>query len=63
MDFYGLGTHPILTQLRQEIPAVFQVWYADDATGAGQLQELKKWWYVIKDEGTKFGYHVKPSKS
>ena len=63
MAFYGLGTRPILMHLKQEIPAVFQVWYADDATGAGQLQELKKWWDVIKDEGTKFGYHVKPSKS
>ena len=63
MAFSGLGTHPILMHLKQEIPAIFQVWYADDTTGAGQLQELKKWWDVIKDEGTKFGYHVKPSKS
>ena len=63
MGFYGLGTNLILHTLKREIPAVSQVWLADDATGAGKLQPLKEWWELIQKEGIKFGYFVKPSKS
>ena len=63
MAFYGIGTNPILRILRQQVPEVKQVWLADDATGAGKLAPLKEWWVKIAKEGTKFGYHVKPSKS
>ena len=63
MPFYGISVKPIITKLRQAVPNVFQVWLADDATGAGNLNELKKWWDLIVKEGEKFGYFVKPSKS
>ena len=63
MAFYGLGTRPILINLRKMIPSVSQVWFADDATGAGTLRNLRTWWDAIKREGVKFGYHVKPTKS
>ena len=63
MAFYGLGTNPILQILQKRVPAVSQVWLADDATGAGQLQPLKVWWEEIQKEGVKFGYFVKPTKS
>ena len=63
MAFYGLSTNPILLSLKQKIPSVYQVWLADDATGAGSLSELRKWWDVIQAEGIKYGYYVKPSKS
>ena len=63
MAFYGIGTNPILRILRQQVPEVKQVWLADDATGAGKLAPLRDWWVKIAKEGTKFGYHVKPSKS
>ena len=63
MGFYGLGTNLILQTLKREIPAVKQVWLADDATGAGKLQPLKEWWDLIQKEGVKFGYFVKPTKS
>ena len=38
MAFYGLCTNPILQSSKQKIPSVYQVWLADDATGAGSLQ-------------------------
>ena len=38
MAFYGLGTNPILQDLKKETPAVSLVWLADAATGAGKLQ-------------------------
>ena len=63
MGFYGLGTNPILQTLKIKVPAVAQVWLADDATGAGKLQPLREWWDLIEREGKKFGYFVKPKKS
>ena len=63
MAFYGIGTKPILTRLREEVPEVKQVWLADDATGVGKLIHLKSWWEKVAKEGAKFGYFVKPSKS
>ena len=47
----------------RETPVVSQVWLADDATGAGNLVPLKEWWDLVKEEGVKYGYFVKPSKS
>ena len=63
MAFYALGTNPILQRLQDDVPEVAQVWLADDATGAGKLPALLKWWNQVKEEGIKFGYFVKPSKS
>ena len=62
MQFYALGTSPIITVLRN-IGNTRQVWLADDATGAGKLKELKDWWEILVREGKKFGYYVNESKS
>ena len=63
MQFYGISTTPIIHNLDHNITKVHQVWLADDATGAGTLANLKNWWDLIALEGSKYGYHVKPSKS
>jgi hypothetical protein len=63
MQFYALGTNPLLRLLRLHVPEVQQVWLADDATGAGKLDVLKDWWDKIIQEGTKLGYFVNESKS
>ena len=63
MPFYGISVRPIIDQLKQTIPETYQVWLADDATGAGTLQKLWKWWVSVIREGEKYGYFVKPSKS
>jgi hypothetical protein len=63
MQFYGISTTPIITALNYQQTEVYQVWLADDATGAGKLTKLRKWWDIVQLEGTKYGYHVKPTKS
>ena len=63
MQFYGLSITPLISILRHQQSLVFQSWLADDATGAGTLPNLKRWWDLIQIEGKKYGYFVKPSKS
>ena len=63
MQFYALGTNPLLRKLRSGVPDVSQVWLADDATGAGKLPKLKQWWEMVIEEGCKYGYHVNEGKS
>ena len=63
MLFYSLGMKPLLDKLSKEVPQVKQVWLADDASGAGTLLSLKKWWDIIISEGQKLGYYVNESKS
>ena len=63
MQFYALGTSPLLQCLKATVPEVSQVWLADDATGAGKLKDLKDWWDLVILEGSKLGYHVNPGKS
>ena len=63
MHFYGISTTPIIEKLKFQITHVYQVWLADDASGAGSLINLKRWWDLIIFEGRKYGYHVKPAKS
>ena len=67
MQFYGISTTtpppPLISLLSHYVTNVYQVWLADDATGAGNLPNLKEWWDQITREGRKIGYHVKPSKS
>ena len=63
MQFYGVSTTPIIKKLDHRITNVHQVWLADDATGAGSLNQLKEWWDLVSTEGSRYGYHVKPSKS
>ena len=63
MALYGLGTNPLLKQLKLCIPDIKQVWLADDATGPGKLHDLKGWWEIVIDEGQKLGYYVNQGKS
>ena len=67
MPFYGISVTPIISALdfkfNQQRSVVHQVWLADDATGAGKLENLKIWWEFLIKEGERFGYYVKPSKS
>ena len=41
---------------------VKQCWFADDATGAGSLGELKKWWGVLNESGQSLGYFPNAKK-
>ena len=63
MAFYALATVPLQDFLRRFESFVQQVWLADDATGAGKLTNLRKWWDIISTEGPKSGYYVNAPKS
>ena len=63
MAFYGLSTLPLQNDLRVGEAGVKQVWLADDATGAGKLPKLKRWWDIIVEHGKRYGYYVNEDKS
>ena len=62
MAFYGLGTKPIINQLNETSSAT-QVWYADDSSSCGTLDELKLWWEVICKIGPEYGYNPNANKT
>jgi len=39
-----------------------QAWFADDASAAGKLMEILKWWNKLVDNGPKYGYFPNPLK-
>ena len=54
MQYYGVSTTPIIRKLDYQSTGVYQVWLADDATGAGTLKDLRKWWDAVQIEGVKY---------
>ena len=50
MILYALSLQPLITHLNLSSNSK-QCWYADDATGAGSLVELKKWWDGLNEIG------------
>ena len=62
MPWYALSTTSIIDFLRENVPSVLQVWLADDATAAGKLDSLYKWYNDLETVGKKYGYYVKHSK-
>ena len=63
MAMYALAVTPLISKLHQNIPTCKQVWYADDSTAAGSLQDLKKWWDEISSLGPGYGYFPNSSKT
>ena len=63
MSFYALGLAPLLEGLKTTVSSIKQVWLADDATGAGTLNDLKKWWDTLLVLGRKYGYYINEGKS
>ena len=61
MAMYAISVIPLIDAIRD--CDVRQAWFADDATAAGSLSGLHKWWSGLVKLGTAYGYHVKPSKS
>ena len=39
------------------------MWYADDATGGGKLQQLRRWWDKLNEVGPAFGYFPNATKT
>ena len=52
MAMYALAVKPLIGELKQDAPSVKQVWYADDASGAGTCDDLKIFWDSLKVHGS-----------
>ena len=61
MCLYAVSLQPLITHLNAST-FVKQCWFADDATGAGCLGELKKWWDVLNESGPSLGYFPNAKK-
>ena len=60
MAMYAIGTLPLIHHLKEECK---QIWYADDSSAGGSLNNLHNWWEKLLKLGPAFGYFVNPSKS
>ena len=62
MSMFAVATVPLIQQLN-EVSHTTQLWYADDATGLGDLQELRLWWDGIRSLGPLYGYYANDKKT
>ena len=63
MAMYALGITPLISRLQELLPQVKQVWFADDATAAGNLEALHQWWTHLSSVGPQFGYFPNAQKT
>ena len=61
MSLYSVSPQPFITRLTIASSAK-QSWYADDATGSGWLDGLKKWWDELEESGPGLGYFPNAKK-
>jgi hypothetical protein len=63
MAMYALAVRPLISKLQSDVPNVNQVWYADDATGAGSCEDLRSFWDSLQMHGDGFGYNLNATKT
>ena len=63
MFVYAVGTVPLIQALKEFIPTLTQIWYADDASVTGELSGIRQWFDHLLLQGPKFGYYPEPHKS
>ncbi len=55
MAFYALATVPLSKACKVERLSG-EVWFADDATGGGRIEDLRLWWDLLERKGPMYGY-------
>ena len=61
MSLYAISLQPLITY--HNLPSnAKRCWYADDATGADSLEELRKWWDGLNEMGPSLGYYPNAKK-
>ena len=55
MSLYAISVQPLISIL-QSSSETRQCWFADDATGSGSLEDIKKWWNALLKHGPDVGY-------
>ena len=61
MSFYAKSLQPLITHLNLSSNAK-QCWYADNATGAVWLEELREWCDGLNEKGPSLGYYPNAKK-
>ena len=61
MGVCALSIQPLITAL-QTTSSTKQCWFADNASGAGPLSEIKKWWDTLTAVGPDSGYFPNAKK-
>ena len=61
MLMYAISLQPLISLLHNRSPAK-QCWFADDATGAGPLEEVEQWWDELTEAGPPLGYYSNSKK-
>ena len=61
MSLYAISLQPLITRLHVS-SAAKQCWFADDATGSGSLQDVRKWWDELSESGPPLGYFPNAKK-
>ena len=68
MAFYAISTRPIIEELQKDVyyelekDKFWQAWFADDASAAGNLSGILKWWNQLITIGPRYGYNPNPNK-
>ena len=57
----AISLQPLITRLHVS-SAAKQCWFADDATGSGSLQDVRKWWDELSESGPPLGYFPNAKK-
>ena len=61
MGLYAISIQPLITSL-QAMSDAKQCWFADDASGAGTISEIKQWWDALNSLGPDFDYFPNAKK-
>ena len=61
MSLNAIGVQLLITILAG-CSSTRQCWYADDATGADALEEFRKWWDQLVEDGPLLGYYPNAKK-
>ena len=61
MGMYAVGIIPLIKELQGN--GGKQLWYADDASDAGSLKQIRSSWDVLRTRGPSYGYFPNATKS
>ena len=61
MAMYAIAVNPLIHRLKCDTTK--QIWFADDATAGGKINNLREWWDCLTKVGPDFGYFPNASKT
>ena len=60
MPMYAIATVPLVQRLNKDVK---QVWYADDASSLGKIDQIRGWWDRLVKLGPRYGYYPNAEKT